>query len=44
MIKVDGRRFADALVPYPGTIEVSVAGYLADGQTFAGSDLVKIVN
>ncbi len=31
------------LSPYPGTIEVSIVGYLAKGDLVAGSDLVTIV-
>ena len=44
MLKFDGQSFAGALAAYPGLIEVSVLGYLIDGQTFSGSDVVTIKN
>lgn len=44
MVKLDGRTFAGALSPYPGMIEVSIIGYLTNGDIVAGSDQVKIVN
>jgi hypothetical protein len=44
MVKFDGRTFGRALAEYSGDIEVSIIGYLIDGGTFAGSDLVHIRN
>ena len=32
-----------ALAGYPGNVEVTVVGYLADGQVFVGSDVVRVL-